>query len=359
MILSKYIEVLINSHSISHYNKNGYKNILCGEKIIVPISFFKSKSKIKIRVKCDVCGKEKEIGYYNYTNNTGSTGIYCCSQKCSRGKAMTTCVKKYGVKNVSQNPDVKTKKAETTFSNYGVNHPLQNKEIKQKVIDSNIKKYNCKYSFQNEDVKQKIKETNLQKYGVENFSQTKEFGEICKKSSIEKYGTENPLQNGKVKEKCKETNIVKYGVEYPTQNKIIRDKVKKTTLKNYGVEYNMQNEAVFIKSQKAAFKLKLHEQTGLYYRGTYEKHFLDFCFKNNIPVKKGKTIKYLFEDKTKTYFSDFYLEEKNLIIEIKSNYIYKKHLDKNLAKERSCIEQGYEFIFLINKNYSEFLKTIL
>ena len=359
MILSKYVEVLINSHNIYHYSKNGYKNALCGEKIIVPISFFKSKSKIKIQVKCDVCGKEKEIEYYNYTNNIGNTGIYCCSQKCSRGKAMATCIKKYGVENVSQNYDIKTKKIETTFSNYGVNHPLQNKEIKQKAIESSIKKYNCEYPFQNEDIKKKIKNTNLEKYGVENFSQTKEFGQNYKKTSIEKYGTENPSQNKNIKEKCKKTNMAKYGVEYPTQSKNVRDKVKKTTLKNYGVEYNMQNETVFTNSQKAAFKLKLHEQTGLYYRGIYEKHFLDFCFENNIPIKKGKTIKYLFDGVTKTYFSDFYLEEKNLIIEIKSDYTYKKDLLKNNTKQSACLEQKYNFVFIIDKKYDEFLNFIL
>ena len=43
-------------------------------------------------------------------------------------------------------------------------------------------------------------------------------------------------------------------------------------------------------------------------------------------------------------------------MEIKSSYWYEKDLDKNLDKQKSCLEQGYNFIFIINKNYEEFEK---
>jgi very-short-patch-repair endonuclease len=65
-------------------------------------------------------------------------------------------------------------------------------------------------------------------------------------------------------------------------------------------------------------------------------------------------IKYEFDEKIKTYHPDFYNKKNNLIIEIKSDYIYNKDVDKNIAKKKSCISQGYNFIFIINKNYSEF-----
>ena len=120
----------------------------------------------------------------------------------------------------------------------------------------------------------------------------------------------------------------------------------------------MQNKDIFNKQQESGFRIKKHKKTGLSYRGTYEKHFLDFCFENSIVVENGPSVKFLFEGKNKVYHSDFYLREKNLIIEVKSDYYYKKYLEKNLAKQKSCIQQGYDFIFLINKEYDEFLKTI-
>lgn len=78
----------------------------------------------------------------------------------------------------------------------------------------------------------------------------------------------------------------------------------------------------------------------------------------NQDLKNGPTIRFNFEDKNKIYFPDFYYEPLNLIIEIKSDYYYKKYLSKNLAKQKACLEQGYDFIFVINKDYSEFDKKL-
>ena len=82
--------------------------------------------------------------------------------------------------------------------------------------------------------------------------------------------------------------------------------------------------------------------------------------KNN----SGKTslfevINLFFDNKNKIYFSDFYLENKNLIIEIKSSYTFNVDLKKNLAKQNACIEQGYNFIFIIDKNYDELIVLCL
>ena len=105
---------------------------------------------------------------------------------------------------------------------------------------------------------------------------------------------------------------------------------------------------VFEKNQISSCLLKTHDLTGLKYRGTYEKDFLDYCINNNISIESGMTIKYFFDNKAKVYYPDFYLKSLNLIIEIKSNYIYEKDLQKNLAKQKSCLDQGYNFIFIID-----------
>jgi len=95
----------------------------------------------------------------------------------------------------------------------------------------------------------------------------------------------------------------------------------------------------------------------LYYQGTYEFDFLNNYY-NKIEISKVKTIKYIYENCKKCYHPDFYYEKLNLIIEIKSDYTFNKELDKNLAKRKACIEQGYDFIFIINKKYEEFDKLI-
>ena len=91
-----------------------------------------------------------------------------------------------------------------------------------------------------------------------------------------------------------------------------------------GVDYHFVSKEVFEKNQISSCLLKTHDLTGLKYRGTYEKDFLDYCINNNISIESGMTIKYFFDNKAKVYYPDFYLKSLNLIIEIKSNYIYEK-----------------------------------
>ena len=55
---------------------------------------------------------------------------------------------------------------------------------------------------------------------------------------------------------------------------------------------------------------------------------------------------------------DFYLPDYNLIIEIKSSYTYNYDIERNITKKKYSIENGYNFIFIINKDYSE-LNSIL
>ena len=58
-------------------------------------------------------------------------------------------------------------------------------------------------------------------------------------------------------------------------------------------------------------------------------------------------IKYLFNGKYHTYYPDFYIKSINTIIEVKSKYTYELHEEKNLAKEQSCLQQGFNFKFEI------------
>jgi hypothetical protein len=203
------------------------------------------------------------------------------------------------------------------------------------------------------------------------------------KTNIIKYGSKSPLTDKKIIEKSKETMISKFGVDNISKvdyikeersesmkintdkyNEIIqskygsnvskldwiKEKKKATTLKNWGVENPSQNSLLFEKAQKTGKKIKLHD-TGLYYRGTYEKDFLDYCQLNSILVEKGPSINFMLNDKKKYYHSDFYIKEKNLIIEVKSSYYYEKFKDLNIEKEKSAISNGYNFLFVIDKNY--------
>lgn len=289
MILIQKIKVKISTKTFKHYKNLGYNFYKCGETIEVLVTDLSIGSHVKIFVKCDVCGKEKEMPYKEYFNNIKNQGYFSCSPNCGKEKQKQT----------------------------------------------NIKKYNEVSPMQNESILLKSKAT-------------------CLKNSGFKHNSQIP----NVKKQKKEKSLKNYGVDYPLQSKKIRKKIEKTNEEKYGFKCCLQNRKIHEKQQTSAFKLKKHQGTNLFYRGTYEKDFLDFCVQNSIKVCSGKSLCYKFKNKERVYHSDFFVPDKNLIVEIKSSYTFKKEFGKNIAKRKSSITQGYNFIFIINKKYDAFLKII-
>jgi len=200
------------------------------------------------------------------------------------------------------------------------------------------------------------KKTYQDKYGVDNVFQLQEMKNKSKETCLEKYGVEYPLQNKDILEKQKSTNLERYGYEYQMQNPKNKEKSKETCLKKYGVTHNMQDQNIFDKQRISGLKIKKYKNTDIYYQGTYEKDFLDKYL--YLGISRGNTIKYTHNNKEYIYYPDFFNIDKNIIIEIKSTYWYEYHKEKNELKRKKCIEQGYNFFFLIDKDYTEFEKFL-
>ncbi|HRW22403.1 MAG TPA: hypothetical protein P5509_10555 [Bacteroidales bacterium] len=58
-------------------------------------------------------------------------------------------------------------------------------------------------------------------------------------------------------------------------------------------------------------------------------------------------IKYYFDNALRNYFPDIYIKSTNTIIEVKSQWTFNKWKEKNLAKEQACLQQGFNFEFMI------------
>ena len=374
MIVSDTIQIIVSTKDISRL-KEYYGLLKVGDIQDIKIDYLSKNSSRKILVKCDICGKEKELSYGKYNKNIKKYNIYSCSNKCSiikreksnlfkckyysqtneyKDRYKKTCLEKYGVENYFQSEIVKSEIKEVNLKKYGVEHSIQSKsirdkikitnesksddiknEMKEKTKQSNLKKYGVEYSFQSDIVKNKIKETNLKKYGVEYSSQNKDNRSKYKITCLKKYGVDNVSKSDEIK-------------------KLKQD----TCLEKYGVNHTSQVPEFYISQQKSGYRLFFHDNTKLNYRGTYEKHFLDYCFDNNILIERGKRIKYLFDNKEHYYFSDFYYESKNLIIEIKSDWTYNKYKIINDIKRESTEKLGYNYMFIFNKDYKEFEEAI-
>lgn len=363
------IKVKVDKRTFEYYS--GFGEIVDKYIQIDAKNLYKS-SKQKVVVECDICHIEKVILFSSYYNNIQNGGYYTC-EKCKWKKIHDTNIRKYGVKifnnsektkktnlekygceNVSGSQIIKDRKKETNLKNWGVDNVFQSEIIKNISRDTKKEKYNDEH-FTNRN---KSKQTCLINNGVEWPTQSKDIIEKRIENSLEKYGVEHYTQTDKYKNDVKKSNMDKYGSEWYMSSKEFKYKSKITNLDKYGVEYNMQNEKIYVKAQINGFKAKIHK-SGLFYRGENEKDFLDMCYNKNIKIKQGLRFSYVFEEKNRFYFSDYFLLEKNLIIEIKSSYYYKKYYDMNIEKMNTVKKNGYNFIFIIDKNYQEFNNYIL
>jgi uncharacterized C2H2 Zn-finger protein len=175
---------------------------------------------------------------------------------------------------------------------------------------------------------EKRKQTCIQKYGVESILCSKDIKEA---GMMKKHGVTNAYQMPKYREKANNSILEKYGVDNPTQNIIIFNKILATQR-----------------------KIKQYKNTSLYYQASYELDFLDNYYEMISDVQRGPTIKYLLNGESKIYYPDFYIESLNLIIEIKSLYYAEYDSKKLKAKELAVINNGYEYILILDKNYTEF-----
>lgn len=155
MILTKYVDVKINSSNFKRLKLCGYyfKNV--GDVININVNDLSKGSNAKIIAKCYFCNHEKEVSYYNYLNQIkkGNKKYYC--SKCKSEKSKQTNIKKYGVDNISKLDSIKKKKTETTFKNYGVLHTFHSEINKKKRIKTLFVKYGVYHNSQLEEYKEK------------------------------------------------------------------------------------------------------------------------------------------------------------------------------------------------------------
>ena len=219
---------------------------LCVFGRMVSIDSVSNHSHKKVKVKCDNCGKIKNVTYNSYNNSTNNntSDYYCNNKECINKKRNIVIQEKYNVDNVSQIDSVKKKKIETCLINYGSEYPTQSKEIKEKIKKVNNKNYGKDWITQTDNFKEKSKITNLKKYGVKIASQSEVIKNKTKKTCLEKYDNEYYMKTDEFKEKSIETLSIKYGVKHPAQSEEIQNKIKNTNIERYGFDRPSKNSEI-------------------------------------------------------------------------------------------------------------------
>lgn len=114
------------------------------------------------------------------------------------------------------------------------------------------------------------------------------------------------------------------------------------------------------------YKIKRYNDTTITFQSNLEKNFLDKCFAQNIKVMNGYEIPYIFNNKEKTYISDFFLPEYKIVLELKgNNCFYKNDLKtgklkaKNDAANKFCNDNNLRYRFVLDEYVDDFILELL
>ena len=152
-------------------------------------------------------------------------------------------------------------------------------------------------------------------YGIHRNRIEKELN----KKGISIRGSKEQLNTQVSKNKHLETNMERYGCKVPSQTDEVKDKVKNTIRKRYGVDNCSQIDGIQEKNKRIKIEkygtLKL---CPLIIKPKTEELFENYLKELNIEYEKQFTVKK--DNKYNRYEADFYIQNKNLIVEIYGNY---------------------------------------
>jgi hypothetical protein len=348
MLISEKINIKINTR-----NKKKYPKSNIGDIIEINIKDLPKFSRIKIKVKCDICNKEVEIENYKYIKNIKNHNIFACSKKCANKKRELTNLKKYGYKNTFQNEKVKNKCKKTKLKKYGDEYYVNTDKAKKTKLE--------KYNNENYINLEKMKKTKNEKYGDENYSSV--IIKI-KKTKLEKYGDENYVNI----DKAKKTNLNKYGSENYMLSEKHNLKREKNFLKKYSLNLLKVNYPDYIFSCKKCNKNFTININTLLKRKEYNTIICTNCNPINSYINSGyeiqlqEFIKENYNGKiilnSRNIISkelDIYLPELKLAFEFNGLYWHSElYKEKNyhLNKTEECKKNGIQLIHIYEDDWN-------
>ena len=206
LIVPQTVKVRIGKRICKYYREKGYEFEKCGDFIEVNVLDLPKKSGTKVKIICDVCGKEAEICYGDFVKyNEENKLITCGSDSCKRKKTEDTCMEKYGSKSPFESKEIQDKIKATWQKNYGedITSPFQVENVKNKAKATILERHGTQSPFGSKEIQDKIKATWQKNYGedIENPFQVESVKEKSKQTLLKNYGVENPMQCEEIKNK--------------------------------------------------------------------------------------------------------------------------------------------------------------
>lgn len=221
MLLTKMVDINITPRTVAHYKNKGYlipmkysekskKEVLDSNVYIsVNVLDLPKSSHVKIKYRCDNCGKDFETEYCGWNQSKYKELGDLCKECVIKIKLPQAMKDKYGYSNAALVPSITAKKKKTNMKKYGNEWHIASFKIRENIINTWQEKYGANNPMKNEEIKKKAIETN-------NY----------------KYGGNSSLCCEQIKEKAQQTCLIKYGVKNPAQSKEIQNKIRESLYNN-------------------------------------------------------------------------------------------------------------------------------
>lgn len=159
-LIQENIKVRVNNFNKNHFENLGYY-VEINSYINIKVEELPTGSGLKIKVKCDYCGKEFNKAYRRYLK----TKDKLCCDKCKTQKFQETIIEKYGVDCTLKIPEIAEKVKASNLEKFGCECVLSNEGIREKCRKTMYNRYSVYYSFQYKEFYEKANATMKMKYG--------------------------------------------------------------------------------------------------------------------------------------------------------------------------------------------------
>ena len=93
----------------------------------------------------------------------------------------------------------------------------------------------------------------------------------------------------------------------------------------------------------------------IFYRSSYERRMMEvFDNRQELYLYENLRVEYEFGGETSTHITDFYLPERNLVIEVKGEWFQKRDRDKISAKMNAVLAEGYYYMIVGDKEIKQY-----
>jgi hypothetical protein len=291
----------------------------------IPFRLFHIRNNLKSQITCKYCSKKLKKIRISFCDKKCSA-FYSNSDPNIKNKKSKSISHSYSKKTDAEKRAISKKREDTNIERYGVTNNLHIPEVEQKIINKWIEKYGCDRPSKNSNIKEI-----LSKKAKLNSSETVKK---AKSTSLKRYGSDNIMKTEIGKQRVAQSNIKKYGFASPMQNpefckNYFNNHYKKFSAKDFTLPSGKIIKLLGFEPQILTQLLKkFNESDILIGYDAYEK------------LKCTYTI----SGKTHRYIPDFYIQSKNLVIEVKSKYTYSFAEPK---KRYSVKNIGSSFIYAI------------